>query len=142
MNCSVARTLEIVGEWWTPLILRDAFLGLSRFEELQSSLGIARNVLTKRLTTLVQAGIMERQRYQEHPERFECLLTEAGRALFPIVVSLLEWGDRWTAGEAGPPPLLIHEPCGQAVDAVLTCSWCGEEVRLDNVQPEPGPGAG
>ncbi len=123
MNCSIARTLEIVGEWWTPLILRDAFLGLSRFEEFQGSLGIARNVLTKRLTTLVQAGIMERHRYQEHPERFEYRLTEAGRELFPIVVSLLQWGDRWTAGEAG------------------VCSHCGEEITVGNVHPELGPGA-
>jgi len=94
MNCSIARTLEIIGEWWTLLILRDAFLGLSRFEEFQGSLGIARNVLTKRLMTLVHAGIMERQRYQEHPERFEYRLTDSGRDLFPVVVSLIQWGDR------------------------------------------------
>ena len=141
MNCSIARTLEIVGEWWTPLILRDAFLGLSRFEEFQGSLGIARNVLTKRLATLVQAGIMERHRYQDHPERFEYRLTEAGRELFPIVVSLLQWGDRWTAGEAGPPLLLVHEPCGQPGGGMLVCSYCGEEITLENVHPELGPGA-
>ena len=141
MNCSIARTLEIVGEWWTPLILRDAFLGLSRFEEFQGSLGIARNVLTKRLATLVQAGIMERQRYQEHPERFEYRLTEAGRDLFPVVVSLLQWGDRWTSGEAGPPLLLVHERCGQPGGAMLVCSHCGEEITVGNVHPEPGPGA-
>jgi DNA-binding HxlR family transcriptional regulator len=141
MHCSIARTLEIIGEWWTPLILRDAFLGLSRFEEFQGSLGIARNVLTKRLTTLVQEGIMERHRYQEHPERFEYRLTEAGRELFPIVVSLLHWGDRWTAGEAGPPLLLVHEPCGQPAAAMLVCSHCGEEITLDNVHPQLGPGA-
>ena len=141
MNCSIARTLEIVGEWWTPLILRDAFLGLSRFEEFQGSLGIARNVLTKRLATLVQEGIMERQRYQEHPERFEYRLTEAGRDLFPVVVSLLQWGDRWTSGEAGPPLLLVHERCGQPGGAMLVCSHCGEEITVGNVHPEPGPGA-
>ena len=141
MNCSIARTLEIIGEWWTPVILRDAFLGLSRFEEFQASLGIARNVLTKRLATLVQAGIMERERYQEHPERFEYRLTEAGRDLFPVVVSLLQWGDRWTADEAGPPLLLVHEPCGQPGGATLTCSRCGEEITLENVRPELGPGA-
>ena len=141
MDCSIARTLEIIGEWWTPLILRDAFLGLSRFEEFQGSLGIARNVLTKRLTTLVQAGIMERHRYQEHPERFEYRLTEAGRDLFPVVVSLLQWGDRWTSGEAGPPLLLVHEPCGQPGGAMLVCSHCGGEITLGNVHPELGPGA-
>ena len=141
MNCSIARTLEIIGEWWTLLILRDAFLGLSRFEEFQGSLGIARNVLTKRLMTLVQAGIMERQRYQEHPERFAYGLTDAGRDLFPVVVSLLQWGDRWTAGEAGPPLLLVHEPCGHPGEAILACARCGEEITLGNVRPEPGPGA-
>src|SRR5947209_19197823 len=108
MNCSIARTLEIVGEWWTLLILRDAFLGLSRFEEFQDSLGIARNVLTKRLATLVQEGIMERQRYQEHPERFEYRLTQAGRDLFAVVVSLLQWEHRRTARGAGRRLLLAH----------------------------------
>jgi DNA-binding HxlR family transcriptional regulator len=141
MHCSIARTLEIIGEWWTPLILRDAFLGLSRFEEFQSSLGIARNVLTKRLETLVEAGMLSRQRYQEHPERFEYLLTEAGRELFPVVVALLTWGDRWTAGEAGPPLLLVHEPCGQPAAALPVCSHCGQNITLANIHPEPGPGA-
>ena len=140
-TCSIARALELVGERWTILILRDAFLGRRRFDEFQESLGIARNVLTKRLTTLVQAGIMERHPYQEHPERFEYRLTEAGRELFPIVVSLLHWGDRWTAGEAGPPLLLVHEPCGQPAGAMLVCSHCGEEITLDNVHPRLGPGA-
>src|SRR2546423_10433399 len=139
MDCSIARTLEIVGEWWTPLILRDAFLGLSRFEEFQGSLGIARNVLTKRLATLVQAGIMERQRYQEHPERFEYRLTEAGRDLFPIVVSLLQWGDRWTAGEAGPPLLLFHEPCGRPGGAQIWCSYSGGASTLITCTPEHAP---
>jgi DNA-binding HxlR family transcriptional regulator len=141
MHCSIARTLEMVGEWWTLLIIRDAFLGLSRFEEFQASLGIARNVLTRRLSTLVQAGILERRRYQEHPERFEYHLTEAGRELFPVIVALLQWGDRWTAGEAGPPLLLVHEPCGEAGGATLTCSHCGEPITLDTIHPELGPGA-
>src|SRR5258708_12816474 len=110
MNCSIARTLEIVGEWWTPLILRDAFLGLSRFEEFQGSLGIARNVLTKRLTTLVQAGIMERHRYQEHPERFEDRLTEAGRDLFPPVAALPHSRTRSTPRRTRPPPPLFPPP--------------------------------
>lgn len=141
MHCSIARTLEIVGEWWTPLILRDAFLGLSRFEEFQASLGIARNVLTRRLTTLVEAGIMERHLYQDRPERYEYRLSEAGRDLFGVVVSLLQWGDRWTAGEAGPPLLLVHEPCGHPAGAFLACSHCGEEITFDTIRSEPGPGA-
>src|ERR1043166_1459321 len=107
-NCSIARTVDIVGEWWTFLILRDAYLGTHRFDDFQRSLGIARNVLTSRLQRLVDAGILERHQYQTHPERSEYLLTQAGMELFPVIVSLLAWGDRWTAGEAGPPLELVQ----------------------------------
>lgn len=141
MACSVARTLDVVGEWWTPLILRDAFLGNTRFDEFQASLGIARNVLAARLQGLVEQGVLERRRYQEHPERFEYLLTEAGRDLFPIISALIAWGDRWRPGEQGPPLLLVHAPCGQAMTAVPTCSACGEVLRLEDIRPQPGPGA-
>ncbi|HEU5001515.1 MAG TPA: helix-turn-helix domain-containing protein [Actinomycetota bacterium] len=141
MACSVARTLDVVGEWWTPLILRDAFLGTTRFDEFQRSLGIARNVLTARLQGLVEQGIFEKVRYHEHPERFGYHLTEAGRELFPIISSLIAWGDRWRAGEHGPPLLLVHAPCGHAMAATPTCSECGEVVRLEDIRPQPGPGA-
>ena len=140
-NCSIARALELVGERWTILILRDVFLGTYRFEKLQNELGIARNVLQTRLERLVEEGILRRVQYEQRPPRFEYRLTEAGRDLFPVVVSLLQWGDRWTAGEAGPPLLLVHEPCGQPAGAVLACSQCGEEITLENVHPELGPGA-
>jgi DNA-binding HxlR family transcriptional regulator len=141
MNCSIARTLEIVGEWWTLLILRDAFLGMRRFEDFQHDLGIARNVLTDRLQTLVEHGIFERHRYQEHPERFEYRLTEKGRDLLPVLLSLLRWGDRWTAGEAGPPLVLEHLRCGHQVSPVLTCPECREEVHARSIVARPGPGA-
>src|SRR5262249_8199804 len=108
MHCSIARTLEVVGEWWTLLILRDAFLGIGRFDDFQRRLGIARNVLTDRLQRLVEHGILERHRYQERPERFEYRLTAKGQDLHPVILSLLRWGDRWTAGEEGPPLLLEH----------------------------------
>src|SRR2546422_7515819 len=98
MNCSVARTLDAVGEWWTMLIVRDAFLGIHRFEDFQRRLGIARNVLSARLQTLVEHGILERCRYQDHPPRHEYCLTEKGMELYPVVVSLMRWGDKWTAG--------------------------------------------
>jgi DNA-binding HxlR family transcriptional regulator len=94
MNCSLARALEIVGEWWTLLVLREAFLGARRFEELQDRLGIARNVLTARLKALAKHGVLERRRYQERPARHEYVLTEKGRALYPVIVTLLAWGDR------------------------------------------------
>lgn len=139
-NCSIARTVDIVGEWWTFLILRDAFLGTHRFDDFQRSLGIARNVLTNRLQRLVEAGILERRQYQTHPDRFEYLLTKAGRELFPVVVSLLEWGDRWTAGEAGPPLELVHAPCGHVLGATLVCDKCGKAIVHDDARPRPGPG--
>jgi DNA-binding HxlR family transcriptional regulator len=140
-HCSVARTMDIIGEWWTPLIVRDAFYGRTRFEDFQRSLGIARNVLATRLERLVEAGIMERRRYEEHPPRDEYVLTVKGRDLFPIIGAILAWGDKWTAGEAGPPLLLIHEACGKAGSLRATCDQCGEPMSLDNIRPVPGPGA-
>src|SRR5215207_10126911 len=108
MACSVARTLDVVGERWTLLILRDAFNGVRRFEDFQQSLGIARNILTDRLQTLAAQGVLERRRYQEHPERFEYRLTDKGRDLFPVLVALLHWGDAWYAPD-GPPRVLLHD---------------------------------
>src|SRR3954453_5600353 len=140
-RCSVARTVDVLGEWWTPLIVRDAFYGRTRFEEFQGALGIARNVLAARLERLVGAGIMERRRYREHPPRDEYLLTEKGRDLFPIIAALLAWGDRWTAGEAGPPLLLVHDSCGKAGPLRAVCDRCGEPFGVGNVRPSPGPGA-
>ena len=109
MNCSVAGALEIVGEWWTFLVLRDAFLGVRRFEDFQRRLGIARNVLTARLQTLVSHGILERRLYQVRPERFEYRLTDKGLELHPILVSLMQWGDKWGGVAAAPPMELVHK---------------------------------
>ena len=140
-HCSVARTADIIGEWWTPMIVRDAFYGRTRFEEFQKSLGLARNVLAARLDRLVESGIMERKRYQEHPPRDEYVLTEKGRDLFPVIAAMLAWGDRWTAGEAGPPLLLVHHACGKPGHALTTCDQCGEPMSLANIEAMPGPGA-
>jgi len=142
MNCSIARSLEVIGEWWTLLILRDAFLGVRRFDDFQRSLGIARNVLTARLNRLVETGVLTRQRYQQHPDRHEYLLSERGLELFPIVVALIQWGDRWTAGEAGPPLVLLHAPGDHPAQPILSCSECGEPITPESVLPVPGPGAG
>lgn len=140
-NCSVARTADIIGEWWTPLIIRDALYGRRRFEDFQRSLGLARNVLAARLERLVDTGIMERQRYLEHPPRDEYVLTVKGRDLFPIIAAMLAWGDRWAVGEAGPPLLLVHETCGQSGALAAACDQCGEPMSLANIRPIPGPGA-
>ena len=141
-TCSVARSLELIGERWTILILRDAFLGRRRFDEFQASLGIARNILQARLGRLVDAGIMRRVRYQEHPPRDEYRLSERGLELWPVIVDLLQWGDRHTAGPEGPPVLLRHRDCGGAVDSRRRCESCGAELGPREVEALPGPGGG
>ena len=118
MNCSLAQSLEIIGEWWTPLILRDAVMGVSRFEQFQARLGIARNVLTQRLDTLVEHGLMERVPYQERPVRYEYRLTPMGRGLWPALQMLRQWGDQWLAPE-GPPVETVHKTCGHVLEARL-----------------------
>jgi DNA-binding HxlR family transcriptional regulator len=137
-NCSIAKPLAFLGERWTMLILRDLFLGRRRFDEFQASLGVATNVLSSRLATLTEEGIVERRRYSEHPERFEYVLTEKGRDLQPILLALLAWGDQYTA-ENGAPLEVVHED--HAFHMVPTCSVCGEPVDTHNVHSRPGPGA-
>lgn len=134
MQCSIARALDIVGEWWTPLILRDVFRGIRRFEELQTSLGIARNILSDRLSTLVEGGVLERRRYQEHPARYEYRLTDMGRDYYRVLLALKQWGDRWLAEDEGPPVTLIHASCGHEVTPVLACSHCGEPITARDVK--------
>jgi DNA-binding HxlR family transcriptional regulator len=140
-NCSIARPLSFLGERWTVLVLRDLTLGRRRFDEIQESLGIASNVLSQRLATLVDEGIAERRRYSEHPERFEYRLTQKGLDLVPVLLSLLAWGDRYTAGPEGPPLETVHDDCGHAFHVVSTCSACGEEIDPRHVHNRPGPGA-
>lgn len=139
--CSVARTLELVGERWTPLIIRDAFLGVRRFGDFADRLGIARNVLQDRLERLVAAGVLEKVPYQERPVRYEYRLTEMGRDLWPTIVALLKFGDRHLAGEAGPPLLLVHRDCGGEIDDRRICSRCGAALELGDVEAKVGPGA-
>jgi DNA-binding HxlR family transcriptional regulator len=139
--CSIARSLEIVGERWTLLVLRDAFLGVRRFEDFQRSLGVARNVLTERLGRLVDEGVLDRHRYQERPERFEYRLTEKGIELWPVMVHLLQWGDRHYADGAGPPMVLSHRGCGGDVDERLSCTECGAALGPRDVVATPRAGA-
>jgi DNA-binding HxlR family transcriptional regulator len=138
-TCSIARALEVVGERWTILILRDAFLGVRRFDDFQRSLGIARNVLNARLLRLVESGLLERRRYQERPERFEYRLTDAGLDLWPALFALMRWGDRHLADEAGPPMVLEHRDCGGTIDERRVCARCGAGVGARDVRAEPGP---
>jgi DNA-binding HxlR family transcriptional regulator len=128
MPCSIARTLDVVGESWTLLILRDAFQGLRRFDEIQKSLGIATNVLTARLTKLVDEGILDQRRYQEHPPRYEYVLTEKGRDLGPILLSLVQFGNKWLAGSKEPPQAIVHGGCAHVCAPRLICSHCREPI--------------
>jgi DNA-binding HxlR family transcriptional regulator len=139
--CSIAGALELVGERWTLLILRDVFLGIRRFDDLQRELGIARNVLRDRLNLLVEEGILERARYQERPERFEYRLTEKGIDLWPVMHSLMSWGDKHGLVEAGPPTVVEHRECGGRIGADRRCEQCGALVGGRDVVARPGPGA-
>ena len=140
MNCSVAQCLDAVGEWWTLLVVRDAFLGVRRFDDFQVRLGISRNILTDRLNRLVHIGIFKRIPYQDHPPRSEYRLTEKGRDLWQVITGMRQWGDRWAA-PGGPPLKLRHKACGHVVQAVTACSYCGESLEARAVIALPGPGA-
>jgi DNA-binding HxlR family transcriptional regulator len=126
--CSIARTLDIVGEKWALLALREVFLGDRRFDEMVRRTGAPRDTLAARLRTLVAAGILERRRYSEHPARSEYHLTEAGRDLYPVIATLMRWGDKYLAGEDGPPLVLEHA-CGHQLVAQLVCQACGEPLQ-------------
>jgi DNA-binding HxlR family transcriptional regulator len=140
MQCPIARSLERVGEWWSILILRDALHGLSRFDEFQKSLGIAPNMLTRRLNALVEAGLLDRYRYSDHPPRNEYLLTARGRDFRSVVLSLLAWGNRHFAPE-GPSVMLIDRETGAAVDPILADPATGRPVDEPHYALVPGPAA-
>lgn len=140
MTCSIARTLEIAGEWWSPLILRDVHLGITRFDDLRRDLGISRKVLSERLGRLVEHGVLERRAYSEHPSRHDYLLTEKGGELVEALFAIVAWGDRWTASQAGPPVRLRHQHCGELTHAEIRCAQCGEPLHAGEVTVEAGPG--
>ena len=139
-NCSIARTLEIVGERWTILVLREVSLGFHRFEEIQRHLGIATNVLADRLTTLVDRGVLKKVP-TERPDRFEYRFTRKGASLSPVITAMMHWGDEWEAPD-GPPRELVHTKCDHVTHAVSTCAHCGEALEPDEILTQPGPGAG
>ena len=139
MDCSVAQCLEVVGEWWSMLIVRDAFLGVTRFEEFQRRLGISRNILQQRLLSLVDADVFVRVPYSEHPPRYDYRLTEKGRDLWPVLTAMRQWGDRYAA-PAGPPIEIAHKDCGAISEAVLVCGSCREPIGARDVRAVAGPG--
>ena len=137
--CSIARCLSVVGDRWTLLILREAFLGTRRFEDFQRHLGVTRHRLADRLRRLVKSDVLDRVPYQYRPQRFEYRLTDKGRDLYPVIVALMRWGDRWMAGREGPSVELVHRSCGCAMTPELMCPECGEALHLDDVQAHMSP---
>ncbi|WP_433654026.1 winged helix-turn-helix transcriptional regulator [Nocardia sp. CA-128927] len=140
MNCSLAQCLEVVGEWWTLLIVRDALFGVTRFDDFRDRLGIARNVLTQRLEHLVEHDILTREPYQDNPVRHDYRLTPKGRSLWLVVNAMRQWGDEWAAPD-GPPLEVVHKDCGRTAVIEPVCSHCGEHVTGSDLQAVLGPGA-
>jgi DNA-binding HxlR family transcriptional regulator len=138
-NCAIARSSGIIGERWVWVILRQAFNGARRFEDFQRGIGLARNVLTDRLNSLVDHGILERRAYGENAARSEYRLTAKGRALFPVYTALMQWGNAWTSLPA-PPVDLLHKPCGHRVNVRVVCSECGEDIDVHDTEPVVGRG--
>src|SRR3954453_11448541 len=133
-NCSIARTVAVLGERWTLVILREAFNRRRRFEDIQRDLGIARNILADRLHTLVDEGVLERRAYQQRPERFEYHLTAKGNDLWPVLHSIMAWGDKHARPPGGAPTIVEHRGCGGRVDGRSVCERCGELVGLADVK--------
>jgi DNA-binding HxlR family transcriptional regulator len=140
-TCSIAGALEVVGERWSLLIVRNVFLGLRRFDQIQQNLAIARNVLQTRLERLVEQDVLERRLYQQRPPRYEYRLTEKGMDLWPTIVALMQWGDRHAAPSGGPAVLLEHRGCGGRVDEHRVCEKCGVRLTARQSRALPGPGA-
>jgi DNA-binding HxlR family transcriptional regulator len=141
--CSIARTMTVIGQPWTVLVLRDLFNGLRRFDELAEHLGVARNVLARRLASLVEHGLVERVEYREPGQRtrHEYRLTPEGWDLRPVLLALMDYGDRHFAGEDGPPLRLLHRDCGAAVSVRLECTEGHRLESADRLVPDPSPGA-
>lgn len=138
IHCSLARTLEVIGDWWSPLILRDVNLGLTRFDELVADLGISRGLLIARLDTLVEGGVLEKVEYLSRPPRYEYRLTPAGRELVPVILALTAWGDRWRSPDG--PPIITRHRCGSTDAPAIVCGHCGDPIAQDEMSYEPGPG--
>lgn len=140
--CSLSRTWSVIGEPWTPLIIRDLTLGMTRFDQFQADLGIARNVLADRLRTLLDAGVIEKREYESaNRTREEYVLSAMGKELVPLVMALTQWGDRWLDDGAGPPVAFHHRRCGKSSSARLVCDHCGNLLEADDLTLLAGPGS-
>lgn len=140
MQCSLARTLDALGEGWSFLLLRDLYAGLKRFDQLVANLGLSRNLLTAKLRQFEAAGLLERRQYSMRPARYEYELTNAGRELIPAIVALTAWGDKWAAPKEGRPMLFQHESCGLVFVPEVVCSCCKGNIDAENIKLMPGPG--
>lgn len=141
MACSIARTLDVIGEPWSPLILRDVYVGIDRFDQIQADLGISRKVLTQRLKWLMESGILERQAYSARPPRRRYVLTTKGAELCDLLLVMVRWGDRWADNGSGPPVLYRHRACGQISHVDLHCAHCDQPMHALDIEVLPGPGA-
>ncbi len=139
MTCSVARTLSVIGDRWTLLIIRDVLLGIRRFDAIQQDLQVTPHRLSDRLSKLVHDGVLKRVVYEKHPRRFEYQLTEKGFDLYPLIATMTEWGDRWMAGSAGVPMELVHQPCGHTIKPKLICPSCKLKIDAREMSARPGP---
>lgn len=140
-NCSIADALAVVGERWTLLVMREVLLGSRRFAEIRRNTGVAPNILSDRLNTLVEQGLLRRRLYREHPESHEYHPTAKGADLGPVLIALMQWGDKYAAGPAGPPRVIVHAACHHDAAPRLHCSHCGEPLRTGEIEVRPGPGA-
>jgi DNA-binding HxlR family transcriptional regulator len=138
--CSIARATDLFTDAWTALIMRDVLLGVTRFDDIAEDLSISRKVLAARLARLVEEGVLVRERYQDRPPRELYLATEKGEQLYPVLLALMDWGDHWYAGEAGPPALVHHLTCGRDTTPVTVCAHCAEPLTSHNSTQLPGPG--
>jgi DNA-binding HxlR family transcriptional regulator len=132
--------MDLLGDWWTPLVLREAFYGIRRFDDFQRGLGIARNTLADRLSRLVAEGLLEKRAYQRDPIRYDYLLTQKGRDFFGVIAAMMAWGDRWLADEAGPPITVHHSSCGHDTEARVVCAHCQQPLRAEETTMRMGPG--
>jgi DNA-binding HxlR family transcriptional regulator len=138
--CSIARTVDLIGDAWTPLVLREVFYGIRRFDDIQAGLGIARNTLADRLKLLVDEGMLEKRAYQSEPVRYDYVLTEKGNDFFGVIAAMSRWGDRWLADDAGAPITMHHERCGHDTHAEVVCAHCREPLTAADTVMRMGPG--
>ena len=138
--CTIARSVDLLGDHWNLLLMRQACLGTRRFDEFQAALGIGRNILTRRLNRLVKEELLTRVQYQASPPRYEYRLTDKGRDVYPILAAMAAWGDRWLTGDEGTPLVLHHTSCEHDMHAVVVCSECEQPLSVRQVRARAGPG--